>query len=86
MHFTSNLAIIFIFSIFKYAIACNNRFEGKEVRAVGDWSPAPIWNAAEPLGLMRFDQSECIYTLTLGGLRPDTAYKWKVCNFVFSFF
>ncbi len=58
--------------------SCSNRFEGKVVRAAGDWSPLPIWNALEPLGLMKYDTNTCEYTLTLAGLRPNNNYRWKI--------
>jgi len=36
--------------------ACiNDKFNGKDVRAAGDWSALPLWNANEPLGKMNFD-------------------------------
>ena len=74
--------IVFIFAIILASIngseSCTNRFEGKAVRVAGDWSPLPTWNALEPLGLMKYDSTNCEYTLTLAGLRPDNNYRWKI--------
>ena len=37
-------AILFV-SIYDTAFSCTNRLDGKVVRAAGDWSAAPTWNA-----------------------------------------
>lgn len=57
---------------------CTNRYPSQDVRASGDWSEQPIWNALEPKGLMKYDQSVCGHVVTIGGLKPNTNYKWKV--------
>ena len=57
---------------------CINQFDGKQVRAIGDWSPTP-WDPAEQYGLMKLDSDTCIYSLTIAGLKyPNTTYQWKV--------
>lgn len=61
------------------ASSCNNILQGKQVRATGDWSPIP-WNAVDPYGLLEFDSGKCVYSLTVGGLKPSTKYSWKVCT------
>jgi len=35
-----------------------------QVRAAGDWSALPLWNAFEPLGKMSLDTRNCQYTLS----------------------
>ena len=59
---------------------CTNieKFVGKIIRAAGDWSPLPLWNAMEPLGLMNYDDKECRYTVVLNNLVPQKYYIWKV--------
>jgi hypothetical protein len=61
-----------------WAQTCNNPYEARIVRATGDWSTLPLWNAVEPNGLMKFVSAECSYAVTIGGLRPSTKYQWKV--------
>jgi hypothetical protein len=83
MHFISkNIIAIFIatfvISSGLNAQECVNKLANRIVRAAGDWTSLPQWNAAEPLGLMKFDEEKCVYTLAVGGLRPNTVYKWKV--------
>ena len=58
--------------------SCSNKFNAKKVRAAGDWSASPNWNAVEPLGLMTFDESKCIYSVVLFKLRANFQYFWKV--------
>jgi alpha-amylase len=57
-------------------------FTPKIVRASGDWSldagSGPIWNGAEPLGLMTLEAGTCNYVVIVKGLKPNTSYKWKV--------
>lgn len=59
------------------AQSCSNSFQGRQLRATGDWS-SPSWNAVDPNGLLNFDTASCLYTLVVGGLRPNAQYKWKV--------
>ena len=59
------------------AQACNNIFNGKIVRASGNWSPLE-WSSTDPFGLMKFDDRICAYTLAVGRLERDKLYKWKV--------
>lgn len=70
--------IVFVIVLFDAANCCTNRFDGKDVRAAGDWSLEPIWNAVEPNGLMTFNVADCSYYHVVGGLKPNTDYKWKV--------
>lgn len=56
----------------------NNPHAGKDVRAAGDWSELPLWNHAEPKGLMTYDPVKCEYYHAVCGLRPNKSYKWKV--------
>jgi hypothetical protein len=62
--------------------ACTNIQSGKTVRASGDWSidagSTALWDGAEPLGLMTFDEKLCSYTLVLLGLKKNYEYKWKL--------
>jgi len=37
-----------------------------------------LWDGAEPLGLMTFDEKICSYTLVLLGLKKNYEYKWKL--------
>lgn len=60
------------------AQTCTNRYSGQDVRASGDWSELPLWNAVEPKGLMKFDSTLCAHVVTVAGLKPNTNYKWKV--------
>ena len=46
------------------AAPCVNKFIDKDVRAAGDWSDAPLWNAFEPKGKMTFDEESCAYYLS----------------------
>lgn len=78
-----NSFVIFLAIYASAAQSCSNRFEGKQLRAAGDWSALPLWNAVEPFGLLKFDAESCLYTVTVAGLRPDTQYKWKVDNTFF---
>ena len=61
---------------------CANNLAARTLRVSGDWSKdagsATEWNAAEPLGLLKFDERHCVYTLVISGLRPAKPYKWKV--------
>ena len=43
-----------------------------------DAGAAKIWDGAEPLGLMTFDEQICSYTLVIVGLKRSFDYKWKV--------
>jgi hypothetical protein len=60
---------------------CKNNFASRLVRATGDWTidagSKTLWNGAEPLGLMTFDENYCSYTLVLKNLKKNFAYKWK---------
>ena len=51
----------------------------------GDWgidSGAPKnWDAAQPNGLLTYDQNICTYVLVMKGLKESFDYKWKVFNF-----
>lgn len=38
----------------------------------------PIWNAAEPLGLMTYDDQTCLFSVSVANLKPNFQYKWKV--------
>ena len=62
--------------------ACTNIQAAKVVRASGDWSidagSLALWDAAEPLGLMTFDEKLCSYTLVITGLKKNYEYKWKL--------
>ena len=62
--------------------ACNNLQASKVVRASGDWpidaGSLALWDGAEPLGLMTFEEKLCSYTLVLKGLKKNYEYKWKV--------
>lgn len=64
---------------------CNNQFNGKQIRAVGDWTKPP-WNPAEPYGLMKFNSTKCAYTLSVGGLKAYYNYAWKVIILINQFF
>lgn len=61
---------------------CDNNQAHRVLRASGDWSvdagSVKEWDAAEPLGLLIFDEQKCIYTLAIAGLKPSKSYKWKV--------
>ncbi|RNA38528.1 Alpha catalytic domain containing [Brachionus plicatilis] len=59
------------------AQSCSNSFQGKQLRATGDWS-SPSWNALDPNGLLKFDEASCLYTLVVGGLKPNFKYFWKM--------
>ncbi|CAF4628781.1 unnamed protein product, partial [Rotaria sp. Silwood2] len=62
--------------------ACLNSYNERTVRASGDYqtelgSAAP-WLPTEANSLMMFDDTSCLYLLTLSGLTPNKFYKWKV--------
>lgn len=57
---------------------CANKYATQNVRAAGDWSEPPLWNALEPKGLLKFDPNLCAHTASIGGLRPNTNYNWKI--------
>ena len=62
--------------------SCTNSFSSKLVRVTGDW-PVELgslksWDAAEPLGLLTYDQDVCAYVLVVKGLKPSFEYKFKV--------
>lgn len=64
------------------APTCSNPYQGRIVRAAGDFqtelgSSAP-WLATEANSLMTLDPVSCLYLLPLGGLTPNKAYEWKV--------
>ena len=79
-------------------LPCVNRYNTKDVRASGSWS-VPDFDAADPLGLMTFNEEECFHSVVFSNLQPNTQYKWKVtignswkenygcsgCNFNFEF-
>ena len=80
MFFKFCISFLFLVSsakVLKKRQTCSNAFNGRQVRASGDWSITP-WNAAEPNGLMKFNLNACVYTLSIGGLKPFTRYTWKV--------
>ena len=62
--------------------ACANNLASKVIRVSGDWSvdagSPKLWDGAEPLGLMTFDEQTCSYTLVVSGLKKNFSYKWKV--------
>lgn len=64
------------------APACPNPFRGRTVRAAGDFQ-IPFggtvqWSATDPLTLMDFDESSCLYLLVLSRLATLKGYEWKV--------
>lgn len=64
---TNRLSVELVVEQFDYiftASSCINKFESKDVRAAGDWSDLPIWNAFEPKGKMTFDETNCLYHLS----------------------
>lgn len=72
------ICVLAFWSVESISGQCTNRYPSQDVRAAGDWSELPTWNAIEPKGLMKFDETICGHVVTVGGLRPDTSYKWKV--------
>lgn len=48
----------------------------------GDWpvdaGSAKNWDAAEPLGLLTYDQDICAYVVVVKGLKESFDYKWKI--------
>lgn len=77
--------LAFLVALFSGVVrSCNNKFSGKQLRVTGDWS-SPAWNAADPNGLLKFDETSCLYTLAVGGLKPNTQYAWKVKIFKLKF-
>ena len=75
----NNLIIPYKNPSWKY---CKNDFASKLLRVSGNW-PIDLgsesnWNAAEPLGLMTYNNLTCEYILILKGLPPKKIYSWKV--------
>ncbi|CAF1243539.1 unnamed protein product [Rotaria sordida] len=61
---------------------CSNPYKGRIVRTSGDYqselgSTAP-WLTTEVNSLMTFDETSCLYLLTLSGLTSNRFYEWKV--------
>lgn len=54
---------------------CTNKFNGKRVRAVGQWNN---WTVVEEVNLMNFDTNTCKYVLSVSGLKQNFIYEWKV--------
>ena len=82
LHIKFVLLLLFLVSSasrLKKRLTCSNIFNGKHIRATGDWS-FPIWNEAEPYGLMKFNSTKCAHTLSVGGLKAYFSYAWKVSN------
>jgi hypothetical protein len=72
--------LIFMLSLLYNGLqACTNPFSSRVVKATGDWT-VPTWNPSEPTSLMTFDSVACQYTLSVGGLRPNYYYSWKVIS------
>ncbi|CAF1006803.1 unnamed protein product, partial [Didymodactylos carnosus] len=61
---------------------CSNPLSSRIVRASGDWQTilgsAANWIATDPNSLMSADPNDCLYSLILTGLKPNTEYQWKV--------
>lgn len=61
---------------------CTNNFKNKLLRVSGDWSidagSPTLWNAAEPKGLLTFDENRCEYDVVVTGLKNSFSYKWKL--------
>jgi aminopeptidase C len=43
-----------------------------------DAGSATLWNAAEPLGLLNYEEKFCSYSVVVTGLKKNFQYKWKL--------
>jgi hypothetical protein len=43
-----------------------------------DAGSATLWNAAEPLGLLKYEEKVCAYSVVVTGLKKNFQYKWKL--------
>ena len=60
---------------------CIDKFDGKDVRATGDWgSPIP-WNEFEPFGKMTLDSANCQYSVGNSVNIFNLLKKYFVLNF-----
>ncbi|CAF2112062.1 unnamed protein product [Rotaria magnacalcarata] len=61
---------------------CSNPFNGRIVRAAGDFQvelgSSALWLATEANTLMTLDSASCLYLLVLSGLTANKGYEWKV--------